>query len=66
MYFEESLKTIVDRCLAEFGLKSQTWFKACFDFLYLAIEQIKPSSKDLNDSIDFSQFVKIYLLDWQD
>jgi 1-phosphatidylinositol-3-phosphate 5-kinase len=27
---------------------------------------VRPSSKDWNDSIDFNQFFKIYLLDWPD
>jgi len=31
-----------------------------------AVEQVKPSSRSLNDTMDINKFVKIKIIDWKD
>jgi 1-phosphatidylinositol-3-phosphate 5-kinase len=42
------------------------WHALIHEFVIKAVEQIKPSSKLLNDSMNLNDFVKIKLIPWKD
>ena len=48
------------------GLSFQKWEKILTTFVMKAVEQVKPSSRMLGDSMDINECIKIKIIDWKD
>lgn len=42
------------------------WHSLVYGFVLKAAENVRPSSRLLNDSLDINQYVKIKIIDWRD
>ena len=47
-------------------LSAKKWEKFLTDFVMKAVEQVKPSSRMLGDSMDINECIKIKIIDWKD
>lgn len=48
------------------NLALDKWHDKVFGFLVKAAERVRPSSRLLNDSMDFNNYVKIKIIEWKD
>ena len=60
------METIVDSVIKEQGIDQQRWKEILLKYVYKAVTTIKTSSRLLNDSIDFNEFVKIVTIEGKD
>lgn len=42
-----------------------SWQEMLNEYVYKAVTTVKPSSRLLNDSMDFTNFIKIKLIEWK-
>ena len=52
--------------LKENSIDEETWSSKLFEFVKTAVYNVKPSTKILNDSMNFNRFIKIKLIKWKD
>ena len=48
------------------NLEVRKWEKMLTDFVIRAVENVKPSSRMLDDSMEINDFIKIKIIDWRD
>ena len=60
------ISKIVALALLAADIDIKKWHALIHEFVIKAVEQIKPSSKLLNDSMNLNDFVKIKLIPWKD
>lgn len=58
-------KVVTEQLLAN-KLSVRKWHSLVFGFVTKAAEQVRPSSRLLNDSLDINQYIKIKIIDWRD
>lgn len=58
-------KVVAEQLLAN-NLNVRKWHSILYGFIQKAVEQVRPSSRLLNDSIDINQYIKIKIIDWKD
>ena len=47
-------------------LSQEKWEKLLTQFVMKAVEQVKPSSRMLGDSMDINECIKVKIIDWKD
>ena len=50
--------------IKQFNIDHKKWGKQLLDFVKLAVENVRPSSRKLNDPMNFNQFIKIKIINW--
>jgi hypothetical protein len=60
------LKEVASKVLDEFKINTDVWGEIVHEYMVKAVKNIKPSSRLLNDSIDITKFIKIFLFEWKD
>ena len=59
----DHLDTMINMIIAEYNIDSYKWRKVLANSTKHAVMTIKPSSRLLNDSIDFNSFIKIVTIE---
>ena len=59
----EHLDTMINMIISECNIDSKRWRKVIANSTKHAVMTIKPSSRLLNDSIDFNDFIKIVTIE---
>jgi len=57
------MEKYVDLYILEAGINPD-WRDILFDFAAKAVTEVRPSSIDLNDSLDFNEYVTIVPIPW--
>jgi 1-phosphatidylinositol-3-phosphate 5-kinase len=60
------IKQIVHDIMMQYSIDQDKWFNKLFEFVRTAVEQVQPSSRRLNDPMDFTHFIKIKIINWMD
>lgn len=55
---------MIEVVIKDFKIDSNKWKRMMIKFTQNAVQTIKPSSRILNDSIDFNSFIKILILEY--
>lgn len=58
------IQTMIDQIIKEYNIDSQKWRRLIIKSTQNAVQTIRPSSRLLNDSIDFNSFIKIITLEY--
>lgn len=57
---------MIDQTINESGIDKDKWLNILKKYVFLAVDQIKPSSRYLDDGMDFNSFVDVLILDSKD
>jgi 1-phosphatidylinositol-3-phosphate 5-kinase len=60
----QHIQHMIDQVISDFGIDSSRWRKMIVRSTQNAVQTIRPSSRLLNDSIDFNSFIKIITLQY--
>ena len=63
-YAKQHIQEIVQRVLVKQRINA-SWQEMLNEYVYKAVTTVKPSSRLLNDSMDFTNFIKIKLIEWK-
>ena len=65
-YSRRHIEKVVCEQLFLNDLSTEKWERILTDFVLKAVEQVKPSSRMLGDSMDINEYVKVKIIDWKD
>ena len=65
-YSKRHIEKVVCEQLFLNDLKADKWESMLTNFVMKAVEQVKPSSRMLGDSMDINEYVKVKIIDWKD
>ena len=57
---------IVHDIIRQYALDPEKWSLKLLEFVKTAVENVKPSSRLLNDPLNFNNFIKIKIINWRD
>ena len=60
------IQKVVCEQLQQANLSIPKWEKILSDLVITAVEQVKPSTRMLNDLMEINEYIKIKLIDWKD
>ena len=52
--------------MKQHSIDSDKWGGKLLEFVKTAVDNVKPSSRLLNDSMNFNSFIKIKIINWKD
>ena len=58
------IQKMIDQIIKDFAINSSKWRRLMIKSTQNAVQTIRPSSRLLNDSIDFNSFIKIITLEY--
>ncbi len=52
--------------MKQYNIDIDKWGSKLLEFVRTAVDSVKPSSRLLNDSMNFTSFIKIKIVNWKD
>lgn len=65
-YSIHHIQQIVSDIISQYKIDSKKWGPKMLEFVQTAVDNVRPSSKSLNDSMNFNSFIKIKIINWID
>lgn len=65
-FSKRHIQKVVSEQLIHNELSLEKWEEILTGFVMQAVEQVKPSSRMLGDSMDINEYIKVKIIDWKD
>ena len=65
-FLSQHFQEVSNKIIEEFKIDKEKWGELLHNYMVTAVNNIKPSSRLLRDSIDINKYIKIFLLDNKD